>query len=326
MNKTELERFCRNLDWNLLYTYLVVCEERGITKAAKRLLVTQPAITNALKRLETQFECQLLDRNEREFTLTQAGQVLFEECLELHSSVTRMTEALKGVRDEVIGHVSVATASHAISPLIDQALKKFHSENPKATLSMSVVTSGDVVTLVKRKSASCGFAIINTMQSGLNYDLMYREKFSLYCGTDNPLFGRDDISLDELRAQPYVTFPTDEIGGEMSKFTRARHKIGYDKTPVGRSYHVEELRRMIEIGIGIGPIPRHVGQKYVDQGRLWEIKSFKNSPVFELFLVTNPRTRINQAEKAFIQILTELIEQTPLNNRTYYTADADDLF
>lgn len=318
MNRTELERFCRSLDWNLLYTYLVVCEERGITKAAKRLLVTQPAITNALKRLETQFECQLLDRNEREFTLTKAGKLLFEECLELHSGVTRMTEVLKGVREEVTGHVSVATASHAESPIIDRALLTFHRAYPKATLSMNVVTSGDVVTLVKRKSASCGLAIVNSPQAGLNYDVMYREKFGLYCGKGTPLFGRENITKEELCAQPYVTFPTDEIGGEMGKFAEARKKFGYDKIPIGRSYHVEELRRMIEIGVGIGPIPLHVGQAYVDQGRLWEMKCFDASPVFEILLVTNPRTRTNQAEKAFIDILKTAIQDTPIEERTYF--------
>lgn len=318
MNRTELERFCRNLDWNLLYTYLVVCEERGITKAAKRLLVTQPAITNALKRLETQFDCQLLDRNEREFTLTNAGNLLFEECLELHSGVTRMTEVLKGVREEVTGHVSVATASHAESPIIDQALVDFHRTYPKATLSMNVVTSGDAVTLVKRKSASCSLSIVNNPQSGLNYDVLYREKFGLYCGKSTPLFGRDNITPEEIWEQPYVTFPTDEVTGEMSRFAEARKQFGYGKNPIGRSYHVEEVRRMIEIGVGIGPIPKHVGQRFVEQGRLWELKCFDVSPVFEIMLVTNPRTRTNQAEKAFIRILKNAIKDIPIEERTYF--------
>lgn len=319
MNQTELERFCRNLDWNLLYTYLVVCEERGITKAAKRLLVTQPAITNALKRLEIQFDCQLLDRHQRDFTLTEAGHLLFEECLELHSGIARMADILKGAREEVTGHVQVATATHAESPIIDAALVQFHRAYPKATLSMNVVTSGDVVTLVKRKSASCGIALVQTPQAGLQYDTMYREKFGLYCGKDCALFGRDDVSKAELCDQPYVTFPTDEIGGEMGKFAEARKQFGYDRIPVGRSYHLEELRRMIEIGVGIGPIPIHVGQRYVDQGRLWQIKAFDCSPIFELLFVTNPRTRINQAEKAFIEILKAEIQTKTIEERSYYT-------
>ncbi|SDR40132.1 LysR family transcriptional regulator [Pseudovibrio sp. Tun.PSC04-5.I4] len=284
MNKTLIERFCRNLDWNLLYTFLVIVEEKGVTRAAKRLLVTQPATTNALKRLENQFDCTLIDRTASEFTLTKAGHLLFEECLEICSGVARIAEVLKDVREEVTGHVSIATATHAESPVIDAALIRFHKAFPKATLSINVATSGDVVTLVKRKAASCGIGLTTAKQSGLNYDLIYRERFALYCGRSSPLYGKADVDRDELAKQPYVTFPTDEPGGEMSEFALARSKLGFNKAPVGRSYHLEELRRMIEIGIGVGPFPIHVAQPFVEMGRLWRIPCIEDLPIYKVAL------------------------------------------
>ncbi len=317
MNRTDLERFCHNLDWNLLHTFLVIVEERGVTRAAKRLLVTQPAVTNALKRLETQFDCALIDRGENEFTLTKAGQLLYEECQEVYSGVSRMAELLKDVREEVTGHVSIAAATHCRSPVIDAALAQFHRENPKATLSIQVVTSGDVVTLVKRKTASCGFALTTASAAGLVSDVIFRSHFSLYCGRECELFGRDDITLEDVIAQPYVTYPTDQPGSEMARLTRARQEINFDKPPVGRSYHLEELVRMVEIGLGIGPFPVHVAQPLVDEGRLWRLPCFEELPVFDISLVTNPKTRRNGAESAFIKILLDEIAKTPIEERSY---------
>lgn len=317
MDKVDIERFSRNLDWNLLHDFLVIVEEKGVTRAAKRLHISQPAVTNKLQRLEKYMDCSLIDRKAREFTLTETGYMVFEECVELFSNISRMAETLKDVRDSITGHVSIKTPTHAESEVIDNALLKFHKAHPKATVSLQVATSSDVITSVKRKDASCGIALVTSRTSSLNYDVIYRERFGLYCGSGSALYGRDDISLEEICAQPYVTFPTDTIGGELHNFTVARKKNGIDTPPVSQSYHLEELRRLIEIGVGIGPHPVHVAQRFVDQGRLWQLSAFNDFPVFEVCLITNPRIRLNGAEQAFINIIREEISSTPLAERSY---------
>jgi DNA-binding transcriptional LysR family regulator len=279
--------------------------------------VSQPAVTNALKRLETHFGSKLVDRVAPEFTLTKAGQLVYEECLEIYGGVSRMAQVLKNVRDDVSGHVSIETPTHAESPIIDAVMVRFHRAHPKATVSIKVVPSGDVVTSVKRKNASCGIGLVTSKSPNLEYQVIYRERFALYCGRNSTLYGRDDIALEEICAQPYVTFPTDAVGGELHNFAVARQKYGVTSSPAARSYHLEELRRLIEIGVGIGPHPVHVARRFVDQGRLWRLRAFDDLPVFEVCLIINPRTRLNQAERAFIHIFQEEIGKIPLADRSY---------
>lgn len=317
LNRTDMEQFSRNLDWNLLFSFMIIVEERGVTRAAKRLLVSQPAATNALKRLELHFDARLVDRSAQGFALTKTGQLVFEECLEIYGSVSRMTEILKNQRNDVTGHVSLATPTHAESPVIDAALSRFYRENPKVTLSIDVITSGDVVTSVKRKNASCGIGLVTSRSPLLDYEVIYREQFALYCGHKSALFGRDDVTREEVCAQPYITFPTDVLGGELHNLTVIRQKYGIESAPVAESYHLEELRRLIEIGVGIGPHPVHVAQRFVDQGRLWRLTAFDDLPVFEVCLITNPRTRPTQAELAFIHIFQEEIRRTSIADRSY---------
>ena len=71
-----LERFAHNLDWNLLRTVVVVVEEGSITRAAGRLLLQQPAVSMALKRLEQTVGHRLIDRRSGRFELTDAGERL----------------------------------------------------------------------------------------------------------------------------------------------------------------------------------------------------------------------------------------------------------
>ena len=68
------------LDWNLLRTFRVIGQELSISRAAARLHLRQPAISQALKRLEEQLDCQLILRRGPRFVLTEAGEQIFRHC------------------------------------------------------------------------------------------------------------------------------------------------------------------------------------------------------------------------------------------------------
>ncbi|WP_421700880.1 LysR family transcriptional regulator [Aliiroseovarius sp.] len=82
--------FARNLDWNLLYTFMVVAQNESMTKAAEELLRSQPAVSLAIKRLETSTGKRLLSRKGNRLAMTPAGQALFEQASEIYSAISRL--------------------------------------------------------------------------------------------------------------------------------------------------------------------------------------------------------------------------------------------
>src|SRR5687768_9264146 len=113
MPDNRLERFAHNLDWNLLRTFVVVVEEGSITAAANRLLLQQPAVSMALKRLEQTVGQKLIDRRPGRFDLTEAGEKLHHQCRDIFAAVVRLPNALETAGDDVTGHVSIHSVSHA---------------------------------------------------------------------------------------------------------------------------------------------------------------------------------------------------------------------
>ena len=79
-----------DLNWNLLRMFYMIAKEESITKAAKRLGLSQPSVSNALQKLEAQLGCQLVFRDSRHFELTTRGDKIFQECREIfHSACER---------------------------------------------------------------------------------------------------------------------------------------------------------------------------------------------------------------------------------------------
>lgn len=316
-SQVDTERLARTLDWNLLRTFVVIVDEGGITAAARRLLLRQPSVTNALKRLEDQLGRRLIERGGGRFALTEAGRLLYDECVEIYGNVWRLATILRDVREEVSGHVTIAMASHVVCPPFDAALSDFHRRHPQATLSIEVATSAAVVQAVLQKQASFGVALVHRRLAPLRYRQVFREHFGFFCGPGHRLFGRRGLSLADLREESFVSFKTDRLTDALRPVALLRAQEAIEDRIVGTSSHLEEVRRLIIAGLGIGPLPIHVVERDVADGLLWRLPPYETPPAIDIFLVSHPRAQLNRAERALIMILEEHLDALPIEDRTY---------
>ncbi len=317
MNPMSPERLARDLDWNLLRTFLVLAESRSVTEASERLRLKQPTVSSALKRLETRLGKQLIDRRPGHFALTEAGRLLQVEATEIHGAVMRLGTAIRDVEEEVRGHVRIAMASHVVCPLFNAALTAFHNRFPRATLSIEVMASRAAIAAVTARQASLAVCLVHERSPRLEYRRLFREFFGLFCGPAHPLFGRDGLHAADLAGQSSVSFVTDQMDDALRPVTLMRAEAALDDRVVGTSANLEEVRRMIVAGLGVGPLPIHVVKRDVADGLLWRLPPYDEPPAIDVHLVWNSRTRKNRAELGFLDILLEQMEATPMAERIY---------
>ncbi|QYX58129.1 LysR family transcriptional regulator [Roseovarius sp. SCSIO 43702] len=310
-------KFAFRLDWNLLRTFLVISEEGSITRAAHRLLRGQPSVSLALKRLESELGCRLVDRGHGGFRLTAAGRQLQRECTELFSGVARIPEVTQEASTEISGEVNIMLASHVVTPLLDNELSALSAAHPKMRFTIRIDTSARVIHAVRERMVSFGICLVNRRFSDVDYTQMYREFFGFYCGPSHPLFGRSNLSFADLRNFPAVSFDTDDLSDALRPVALLRGEWGLDYEIVGRSSQLEEVRRMIQCGMGIGSLPIHVVEPDVERGLLWRLPPYENPPQVDIYLVSNPKKRLNKAEALFLERLSARIARTPLDERTY---------
>ena len=301
MRLSPAETFARDLDWSLLRVFLALAEGGSVTAAATRLGLKQPSVSQALKRLEDRAGHRLFDRGPGGFSLTAQGLALRPEA-----------EAA----GEVAGEVTLALASHVVSPILDEALRRFHRAHPRAMLSIEVLPSREALARLARGQASLAICLMSDPIPALESQVFYREFFGLFCGPDHPLFGRAGLRLGDLAGHAAVSFQTDRMGDALAAVTRLRARAGLTG-PVGQSTHLEEVRRMIVAGLGIGPLPLHVAAEDVAAGRLWHLPPYKAPPAIDVHLVTNPRARLNRAEAAFLATLRTCLAEHPPEARIY---------
>jgi len=93
------DRMMRDLDWNLLRSFVVLAQSKSITEAAHKLRLTQPSVSATLKRLEDRVGKRLIDRKPGHFKLTQAGEVLYREAMDIQGSILRLSTLMREMTD-----------------------------------------------------------------------------------------------------------------------------------------------------------------------------------------------------------------------------------
>lgn len=310
-------RMVWNLDWNLLRTFLVIVEQGGITAAANALRLKQPTVSNALRRLEGHLSKRLILRGPAQFEVTPAGLLLYDEAIEIFGSISRLGTLIRDMDEEVSGHVTLAMASHVASPVLDEVLSQFHQRHRMATLSIDVITSQNAIQAVRQRQASLAICLVHEKQPHLDYLRLFREYFGFYCGPRHRLFGREGLTLSDLRGETSVSFKTDRLTDALRPVALVRAQAELEERIVGSSSNLEEVRRMILAGLGIGALPLHVARKDEQAGLLWHLPPYDDLPAIDIHIVTNPRSRLNRAEKSLIAMLHEAVAQVPFAERDY---------
>lgn len=314
---TQRRRFVWEIDWNLLRTFMVIVQEKGLTAAGEKLSLKQPTVSNALKRLETHMGCKLLERNASHFAVTPAGQRLFDDCLSLFDIVSGLPQQMEEQPEDVTGHVEIALASHVVCPFFDEVLANHHKALPHVTVSMTVMSSREVMAAVVSRDASFGVCLMQERLAKLDYETLYRESFGYFCGPRHALFGKRGVTLGDLRREPYVSFKTDQMSGALWPVALLRQQEAFEGETVGTSSHLEEVKRLIIAGFGFGPLPIHVVEEDVKAGRLWRLPPYEDAPVVDVHLVYDRSARLSRAERILLNDLRRAIGSMPIEKRTY---------
>ncbi|MBV8168740.1 MAG: LysR family transcriptional regulator [Alphaproteobacteria bacterium] len=307
----------KDLNWNLLHTFKVIAEQRSLSRAGAVLGRGQPAVSTALRRLEEQLGCRLAVRGPTSFELTDAGQVVYREACEVAGSIDRLTTLISDVSEELTGTVNLAIASHMTSPLIDRTFAEFHRRHPKVTFSTTVMPNTDIVSAISNRLIHFGIAPVHRPLDEFSYLHIFKEHCGFYCGPPHQLFGRRGLTLADLHGESAVTYYSVMGSNALQTIADMQVEAQLTNPMTGVSNHMEEVRRLIIAGVGIGAIPIHIAERDVRDGLLWRLPPYEPTMPVDVHLITNPRVRPSRAEQAFIEVLKELVSATPLAQRTY---------
>ena len=143
-----------------LYYFVTIVDEGTISKAAKKLFMTQPPLSSQIKSLEDELNCVLFTRTSHGITLTEQGKILYQRAVSVLNLLSTAKETIAGVGEESAGVIRLGVTSSVAATKIMSSIADFSQKNPAVQINMN---EADTYTLIEQlRSNEIQFCIIRT--------------------------------------------------------------------------------------------------------------------------------------------------------------------
>ncbi len=191
-----------NLDY--LRTYIEVIKSGSFSEVAKKLSISQPAVSFQIQKLEQELGVRLIDRRQKTLMMTEAGKrlLVFAKLFDKeHQALVRDFEQL---REEVTGNLAIAASTMPGDFILPPILSEFKRRHPTVTIQVAITDSARVIEAVKSGEHDIGFCGVPPEDRELEAFKIAEDEIVLIVFPEHPFAGRKRVSFLEVSAEPLI--------------------------------------------------------------------------------------------------------------------------
>lgn len=283
-----------------LKVFLTVATEKSFSRAGEKLLRTQPAISLAVQRLESELSEKLLDRTGRELVLTDAGKIVLEYCRRFENLEREMDNALAELRDMAAGRLSIG-ANESTCLYLLKHIESYRRLYPKVKVQVRRTLSSKIPAQLIDGDLELGVVSYDPEDDRLETRIIYIDHLSFVLSPQHRFAGRKSISIKELGMETFIAHnvlsPYREV--VIKSFQRAKVQLNMDvEMPT-----VETIRKMVQKNEGVAFLPKMCVEQELEQGLLAEVEVEELRVDRKIRLVYPARRALSHAANAFLEVV-----------------------
>ncbi|MCX5254427.1 LysR substrate-binding domain-containing protein [Streptomyces canus] len=242
------------MDLRRLRYFLVLAEELNFTRAAHRLHIAQPALSQQIKALERDIGAPLLERNSRGCRLTPVGEVVAREAGELLAHVAASQERIRAAVGGRRRQLRLALTRSARGGPVDALLTAFRARHPDVDLVVRTGWTSHNITELLAGRLDAAFVRPPLDGEGLECRHIAREELLVAVPAEHPLARERRITRGQIAAEPVILWPRENAPGMHDLISR---QLWPERGPriVREEPDDEQLLLSVAAGVGIAPVP-----------------------------------------------------------------------
>ena len=290
------------MDWvpdlRQLRAFVAVAEEGSFTLAARRIFVTQSAVSHSLRTLEEQLSCKLLDRSGKRVAVTSEGELLLKRCRRVIYELEQAGRDLDGLRRWGQTRIRIGAPHTLCHFLIPSVLREFRDCFPRCE---PLIEAGDTTVLLDRLAGSDLDLVVGLKPRGRGdegYRPMFRDRLAFVVSPFHPWAVDESSVQSSLNEHQFIIY---------AKATETHRLIedwleqegGRGKKPLVLG-DMQAIKEMAKLGIGVGVVAPWVATREIADGSL-KVIHFKGPGIErEWGVFHSPKREPSLVEEAFI--------------------------
>lgn len=287
-----------NIDLELYRTFYVVAKNKHMTKASEELHISQPAISQSIKKLEEQLDGTLFLRSNKGMELTEEGKMFFayvKGALELIDNAEKEFTSFKNLDK---GEIKIGCSTTLTKLILMDAIENFHNEYPNVNINITNdLTSNLINDLKLGKLDFVIFNESNVKESNVDLQKIRELKQGFVY---NPQYFSDNIkTLADLNNYPLILQKPESNSRKLLNHLALNEQVNL--SPKIETVSQELVTEFTHIGMGIGFVIIDLAKRNFKD--LKELELNKSLPKIKVFLATNKNITLTFASKKFIEYL-----------------------
>lgn len=191
------------MELRLLKYFVTLCEEKNYVRAAKRLFITQPTLSQQMKLLEENCQVKLFQKHNKQLTLTKAGELLYFEAQNILKHVNTVSVALQDLSHSQANKITLYSSG---CHFFTEVLYQFSRQYPTVSVKMDESSSRNVVKHILDARASFGAAYLSLIEpnDSISMETLFEDQFVVVVNKVHPWSNKEHISLKEVLEQTLV--------------------------------------------------------------------------------------------------------------------------
>jgi DNA-binding transcriptional LysR family regulator len=283
-----------------LAAFLAVATERSFSAAARRMHRTQPAISQAVRRIEDELGERLFDRSSRDGTLTEAGRLLQDYAQRLLGLAGEAQTAIQELQQVRRGRIIVGSNEAAVHSLLPH-IQRFASLHANVLIDVRRVPSRQIASAILDRTLDFGVLTFQPADRGIQAIPLGGDEIVLLTAPKHQLAARRRVTLEEVGREVVIAH---------SDPSPARERVlrAYERKHTAINIQIslpslDGIKRAVESGIGVALLPRRCALTEIARGHLAAVRVPELGAQRQVRLVFRKTGERSRAAEAFLDVV-----------------------
>lgn len=235
-----------------MLAFRILADELHFGRAAEQLGISQPALSQKVRKLEDELNVQLLTRTSRAVSLTHIGELFLEACRRTLAEAERARETVLDAREGRLGRLVIGCLGGAANGPLPELIHEFLAEEPQRVIELRhFLDSGAQERALVAGNIDVGFVRSVSVNHEVVGTHLLDEPFVVFMSENHPLADRSSLELMELRQEPMIFWPREFNPSYYDLIIAACRSSGFEPTITGYATSLESQLALVAANAGI---------------------------------------------------------------------------
>jgi DNA-binding transcriptional LysR family regulator len=283
-----------------LQVFLTVATEKSFSRAAEKLLRTQPAVSLALQRLELELGEKLIDRSGKELILTDAGRTVLEYARRFQSLQQELDNSINELRDNSAGRLAIG-ANESTTLYLLRHIQRYRELYPKVKVQVRRSLSSKIPNELLDGNLELGVISYDPGDERLQSKVIYTDSLAFIVSPKHRFARRKTVSIGDLGSEIFIAHNVLSPYRDLVLRQFQGHKV-----PLCMEVEmptIETIRKLVQANVGVAFLPRMCVEQEIEAKLVSEVKVKEMHLERKIRLVYPTRRALSHAAKAFLEVV-----------------------